>query len=640
MSLETNEGMPPNEITAMLEAGAMVMPDGEEPDEREPEFDQEDLISDPADGPTDEDDNEPILRAGESAPTERHHADPRYRVTDAGVYFTKADDQKVFICSRLDVVALTRDAQWENWGAKVRFRDPDKRIHDLAIAYETDAAVTCARLRSGGLAIYNQLELMAYIRSSRTGARVMCSPRLGWLGACYLLPDKTYGPPAAEPIIYQPLSPPEHFFNTAGTLAEWQENVARLCAGNSRLVFAMSCAFGAPLLAPLRMESGGFHFRGTSSTGKTTSLRVAASVCGGGPGDGYIRTWRTTDNALENIAELHNDGLLCLDELGQLEPDKAGRIAYMLGSGRGKERMTDKGGSQRTASWRILFLSTGEISLAQHARSAGGDWHGGQEGRCGDLQADAGAGMGLFEDIHGWAAPGQFADHLAAASRQYYGTPLRELLKHLAGNRDELIRRAQGWIGEFVAAHVPDASSGEVTRMAKRFGLVATAGELATSLGLTGWPEGEARRAAAVCFSAWREAHGSSSGTDAEHGIRRVRAFIEANPSRFEPVGGDGWGDEEDTQGPVRPPNNRAGWRKRRHDKLANETVTEFLFTTSCFQDEVCKGLDPKVVARALHARGYLRREPNDRDHLTVRPRINDQQPRVYAVSDRILESE
>src|SRR3712207_8019446 len=45
----------------------------------------------------------------------------------------------------------------------------------------------------------------------------------------------------------------------------------RSAIGNSRLVFALSIAFAAPLLYPTSSESGGFHFRGQSSTGKTRS---------------------------------------------------------------------------------------------------------------------------------------------------------------------------------------------------------------------------------------------------------------------------------------------------------------------------------------------------------------------------------
>ncbi|CEK09175.1 DUF927 domain-containing protein [Legionella hackeliae] len=39
---------------------------------------------------------------------------------------------------------------------------------------------------------------------------------------------------------------------------------------------------------------------------------------------------------LEGLASLHNDGLLILDELSQMDPREAGEAAYLLANGQGK----------------------------------------------------------------------------------------------------------------------------------------------------------------------------------------------------------------------------------------------------------------------------------------------------------------
>jgi putative DNA primase/helicase len=111
------------------------------------------------------------------------------------------------------------------------------------------------------------------------------------------------------------------------------------------------------------VESGGFHFRGDSSSGKTTALKVAASVYGGAS---YLQRWRTTDNALEAIAAQHCDGLLILDELAQVDPKTAGECAYMLANEQSKARATRTGTPRARLSWRLLFLSAGELGLADH----------------------------------------------------------------------------------------------------------------------------------------------------------------------------------------------------------------------------------------------------------------------------------
>lgn len=83
------------------------------------------------------------------------------------------------------------------------------------------------------------------------------------------------------------------------------------------------------------MESGGFHFRGSSSSGKTTALHLAASVFG--QPSRYIRLWRTTANGLEGLAALHNDSLLILDELSQADPKEAGEAAYCWQTDRARQ---------------------------------------------------------------------------------------------------------------------------------------------------------------------------------------------------------------------------------------------------------------------------------------------------------------
>ena len=103
--------------------------------------------------------------------------------------------------------------------------------------------------------------------------------------------------------MFQSDSGMEDTFRRHGTLDEWRAGVAALAQGNSRMVFALCCALAGPAVQPAGIESGGFHFRGDSSVGKTTALKLAASVWGR---PSFMQRWRTTDNALEAIAVQHN----------------------------------------------------------------------------------------------------------------------------------------------------------------------------------------------------------------------------------------------------------------------------------------------------------------------------------------------
>jgi hypothetical protein len=68
-----------------------------------------------------------------------------------------------------------------------------------------------------------------------------------------------------------------------------------------RALFVVSSAFAPALLEAAGEESGGFHFRDESSSGKTTLLLLAASVWGG---TDYLQRWRATTNGLEGLAQM------------------------------------------------------------------------------------------------------------------------------------------------------------------------------------------------------------------------------------------------------------------------------------------------------------------------------------------------
>ena len=90
--------------------------------------------------------------------------------------------------------------------------------------------------------------------------------------------------------------------------------------------------------------------------------------------------------------------------LSQVDPREAGEIAYMLANGSGKARASKNGAARSRHEWRLLFLSAGEIGLAQHIRDAGKKAKAGQTVRLVDIPADAGQGFGIFDTLHGFTS--------------------------------------------------------------------------------------------------------------------------------------------------------------------------------------------------------------------------------------------
>ncbi|EIJ33309.1 DUF927 domain-containing protein [Thiothrix nivea] len=439
------------------------------------------------------------------------------------------------ICSHLKVLARTRDPQQSEWGVLLEWRDYDNHIHKWAMPLELlrgDSADIVGELLRRGLDIpYGKKnKVVEYIQSSAPYKRITCTDKTGWHNHVYVTPEHVYGDEDSNFIYQSGAAGIQSGFSTAGTLNGWRENVARYAQGNSRLVFSISMAFAGSLVGLANIESGGVHFSGGSKDGKTTVLLAAASVFG--HPDTYKRTYRATANALEGVASLHNDGFLPLDELKQCTPKEAGEVVYMLANGQDKARMKDHGGLRALKTWRLLFLSTGEISLVDYLKSAGIQSYAGQEVRLANIPADAGKGYKILENLHGFQSVTDFFTHMHKAIRRHHGTAGAAWLETITSEQETIRENLPDLISQFVADVLPNNNSTQADTVAKRAALVAIAGELATKHGLTGWQAGEATAAAKRCFRDWLAEFGTGDREDLRI-LDTVRAFIERNGDKF-----------------------------------------------------------------------------------------------------------
>lgn len=533
------------------------------------------------------------------------------------------------ICSRLEVIARTRDQIGDNHGRLLRFLDPDGIEHRWAMPMEflaSDGAAYRQELLSRGLMIDSGKSarhlLTTYIQTSCPTTTVRCVEHTGWNKdrTAFVFQNETVGKCCKEPLILQTTLSVTTTQIISGTLTDWQQ-VAAQCVGNSRLIFAVSAAFAPPLLFPLGIENGGIHFRGGSSSGKTTCLRAAASVWGG---PDYVQQWRATANGLEGTAAAHNDCLLCLDEMGQLDPSELGKIAYMLANGVGKTRADKLGNSRKRMLWRLLFLSSGEIALTDHMLEAKQRARAGQEVRVLDIPAD-GQKYGCFQDLHGAEQGKIFSERLVDLCKSYHGTAGLEFVKCLLPRQDEVISHSRRLMTELSRKYVPTNASGQVQRAFNRFALIAAAGELATTFGITGWLEGTAIEAAMLCFNDWLRARGDTGPQEEKAILSQIRLFFEQHgESRLSP-----WNAEEkEKHGKTQM---RVGFRK------ASEDGEEFFVLPESFKRDICSGFDPELVAQVCLKHKFLM--PDTKGGATRSERLPGAKnsTRVYRFTSKVL---
>lgn len=554
---------------------------------------------------------------------------PFFNVDEDGVWyhgFNQNGDPlpPQWICSELHITAKSRDVSSGAWGWLLEFPDDDGQLKRWAMpASMTAGDGTAYRsiLLDMGLkiapGIHAKNHLGTYIATAEPEKRVRCTDRIGWHNGVYVLPDRTIGE-ADEVVMFQAAAGVVSQFKQRGTLQEWRDNVSVHCRGNSRMLFCVSAAFAAPLMELAGVGSGGFHIWGDSSSGKSTAFKVAGSVFGG---HDYPRNWLATGNALESTATQHSDALLLLDEIAQVDPKQLGDIVYMLANQTGKARATQAATARKVASWRLLFLSDGEVSLSSHMEQAGKGSKAGHDVRMAHIAADAGKGFGVFDTLHDFDSGATLSDHLMKMSKQYYGTAGLALIEYAVKDYDSISDALTAGVAELGREMCPAGAHGQVNRVAARFALVGLAGEMATAQGITGWEAGEAIAAARACFSTWLDGRGGAGNVEHVSILRQVSAFFQAHGSARFTV----WHRATDDHAPNTI--NRAGLRRiitgdgttinsyedhhkaygdRMHIADSESSEYEYFVLPEVFRNEICKGFDPKMAAKLLIERGHL----------------------------------
>ncbi len=561
----------------------------------------------------------------------------RFELYHDGLFFVKYNDDdpanitfkfKAFVCSPIEVIAKTRDTSSGTWGRLLQWCDDDDELHKWAMPLsllQGDAKEYRRELASQGLSITTNSKqrnyLDAYIQNYPVYERALCVDRLGWHDKQYILANGSIGGDDKQITVYQSANAINSTLAQQGTLPQWRNELCKPLAEQSRFVFSIACAFAGQLLEPLGSDSGGFHFLGSSSMGKSLSLKVAASVWGNP--DRYVKTWRSTDNALEGTASEHNDSFLPLDEVSEGNPTILGNIIYMLGNGQGKGRSTTTGHNRTAKTWRIIFLSNGEKTIQQEMAQAGKKTNAGVEVRVAHIDADAGKGLKTFDSLVLAATGAAQADRIKELSHAYYGVAGIAWLEHITTDKAATTATAKQLVNDFMSQY--SDLSPQAHRVAYRFAIVAAAGEMATSANITGWQAGQATKAVMTCLDNWLDNYGRDGEHEQRQIIEHIKAFIEQHgSSRFQACYRNIRSDFEE-----RTPN-RVGYR--------NMDTGDYYFSKETF-NKVCEPFSKSKVLQVLEEADLLLLNQGDRKIYKAPDTLfsGKQRPSVYAVTANIL---
>lgn len=171
-------------------------------------------------------------------------------------------------------------------------------------------------------------------------------------------------------------------FHRRGTLEEWL-GAMKIASNYPKVLLGFYTAFVPPLLQILHCDNFILEYARRSSTGKSVTQRIAASVMGNPDEhtpDSVMRMWDSTNVGVEKMSSLFNSLPLILDDTKKAKDYSfVAKTIYQVTSGIEKSRGTLKGLGVSRA-WRTVLISSGEMKSTAFTDKDGGS-NGGTKGR-------------------------------------------------------------------------------------------------------------------------------------------------------------------------------------------------------------------------------------------------------------------
>ena len=258
----------------------------------------------------------------------------------------------------------------------------------------------------------------------------LITTRLGWQKGTesFLVGERVYG--SDDSLEFYGLGPgDEQFaegFMSEGDLDTWKGIIKEL--ESFPIAASMVIAsFASPLLRILDCPSFILDISYSTSRGKTTALRVAASVWGK-PDErstnSILGRWDSTRVGIKSRAALLYGLPLMLDDTaGAGKPEDIEQFVYDLAQGQDKARGAKQGGTQLVRSWETIGISTGENPILSFCKKDGA------KGRVLSIQSKP---FGADDP-----ATGRLVNELSERAKACYGVAGPKFIEYIMENRDK-----------------------------------------------------------------------------------------------------------------------------------------------------------------------------------------------------------
>lgn len=265
--------------------------------------------------------------------------------------------------SRTVEVAWIGGGKWRRSTVDRRTIMDTRSILRLADEYAPVSSVNAA-------AVVGWLAAFEAENASRLAERVT-SRHMGWVGDAFVVGARSIG---GDVTLIDPHGEGDAF-RAEGSEQEWRDFADETL---SEIPMAMAMLYASactPLLAILGAPGFVVDLSGTTTRGKTTVFKAAASVWGNPDMHqaSVIKSWDSASvGGIMTRAWLHQSIPVMLDDTKRAKrSDVVADVMYHLPGGQDRSRLDQSGDLKATRQWRTVLLSTGEASISSFSRDGG-----------------------------------------------------------------------------------------------------------------------------------------------------------------------------------------------------------------------------------------------------------------------------
>lgn len=399
-------------------------------------------------------------------------------------------------------------------------------------------------------------------------------------------------------------------FRKSGEFDGWKHAIKNVIAFPI-VIAGLLVSLSTPLLRIIAAPNPILDWCSPTSKGKTTSLRLAASVWGCPDESGglsIVRSWDATRVFVERLGAIFHSLPLFLDETSMA--DGTGNIVknliYQVASGQGRGRGSTKG-VRRTGAWKTGLLTTGEQPITSFAEGFGGTY---------------------ARVLSFWGSPfgkedhAALADALNAAVIKNYGHAGPAFVHYVIQHRDEWAQWREQY-DELVENYQGGAANSVAARLARTVAALDITAKLVSTDGAGVLPWSYAELTTAI-QEAWKSAVvGAAEADRSEEALHLTISWARRNRDNF----------AKDSTGEGTAPT--MGWAGR-WDHVANWTHLSF------FPDQLERLLldwsfNPKATLSAWRDERWLDVAGGDRMKKQVC--FQGARPWMYAIPRHVVDA-